>query len=129
MKAAIERRRFRRADLDVEVLIRPVKQPQEDRSVIHGQVKNISLAGLLCFVNAPCSLTPGESVTCCITIPPDQSRWFPFTRLAGKGTVIRLDPVAQGRRAGEQPDGEPFLGLAVAFCPDVTALGSIEMMY
>ena len=129
MKAAIERRRFRRADLDVEVLIRSVKDGQENGAVIHGQVKNISLAGVWCFVTAPCSLTSGESVTCSIVIPSEQSRWFPFTRLAGKGTVIRLDPITQGRRVGEQADGEPFLGLAVAFSPDMTALGSIEMMY
>ncbi len=124
MKAVVERRQFRRADVDVAVEIRP----QRDGGLgepIAGQVKNVSLAGVLSYVQAPCALQAGDQVVCSMTIPESQNRFFPFTRLHGKGWVVRIDEIASGRRAGDVPEGEQWLGLAIAFAPDVTALGSI----
>jgi hypothetical protein len=79
-------------------------------------------------VKAPCALQVGEQVICSIAVPPEQSRWFPFSRILGKGWVTRLKPIAMGRRDGdwvpESPE-EELLGLVVAFNPDVSALGTI----
>jgi len=120
MRSGVERRQFRRAEVDVPVAIR------FDSGSATGQVKNVSLAGVYCYTNSPCALKPGESVTCAIAIPPEQTRAFPFTRIAGKGWVVRVEPVPAGRRAGENPSDEDLIGLAVAFTPDVTALGAVE---
>jgi len=125
MKAVMERRRFRRAELDVPVSIRSWGQ-EETGEAITGQVKNVSLAGVYCHVPAPSPLKPGQQVICSISVPPEQARWFPFSRVQGKGWVVRMDSVQTGRRAGEAPPDEPLLGVAVAFMPDVTALGTIE---
>ena len=127
MKTAMERRRFRRAALDVPISIRPLGQ-EESAGPVMGQVKDVSLAGVYCYTKTPCRLQPGERVVCSISISQEQTRQFPFSRLLGKGWVVRLEPVPVGRREGEHPpeDEETVLGLAVAFTPDVAALGTIE---
>ena len=127
MRASVERRRFRRAELDVPVSIRAMGTQVTDTGPIVGEVKNISLAGVYCHVKASCALTPGQSVLCSVMIPEEQSRWFPFTRVTGKGSVVRLEPVPVGRRAGEEPTDDHLVGMAIAFASDVTALGTIPM--
>lgn len=127
----MERRQFRRAEIDVPVAIRPANadgsQPSPpSETVVTGQAKNVSLAGVYCYAKSPCPLKAGERVTCSVAIPPEQARLFPFTRLVGQGWVVRVDPIPMGRRAGENPSEEDLLGLAVAFTPDVTALGTVE---
>lgn len=129
MRASMERRRFRRAELDVEVTMHPLGAPEGIDSTVFGRVKDLSLAGFYSHVKTPCSLKVGDMAMCSVAIPPDQSRWFPFTRVTGKGSVVRLDPVPQGRRTGDSPEGEELMGVAVAFAPTVTALGSIEAIY
>ena len=129
MKATAERRRSRRAELDVTVEIRPAGAGQEPSAFppLTGEVKNISLAGVYAHVKAPCPLQPGQHIICSIHVPPEQARWFPFARILGKGWVIRLDPVQVGRRAGEAMPEDQLLGLAIAFAPDVTALATLEL--
>ena len=121
----MERRRFRRAELDVPVMIRSVEEGGSGAEVT-GQVKDVSLAGVYCHIKAPSPLKPGEQVTCSVAIPPEQVRWFPFTRLTGRAWIVRIQSIQGGRREGEAPSGEQLLGVAIAFTPDVTALGSIE---
>lgn len=129
MKTAVERRRFRRAELDVPVTIRQAdNHSTHDSEPIIGQVKDVSLAGVFCYVKAPCALQVGEQVVCSVAIPQEQARWFPFNRILGKGWVARLKPIPMGRRGGDRLGTEPeeeILGLAVAFHPDVSALGTI----
>jgi len=124
MKTTMERRRFRRAELNVLMTMRLVNQDAEAEPVI-GQVKDISLAGAFCYTEAPCFLKLGDAVICSIAIPPEQARLFPFTRVLGKGWVTRLEPLLVGRREGERQPEEALLALAVAFSPDVAALGTI----
>jgi len=129
MKSVMERRRFRRAELDVPVTIRPANNNNNSGEPIEGQVKDVSLAGVFCYVKAPCPLQVGQQVVCSVAIPPEQSRWFPFNRILGKGWVARLKPIPMGRRGGDRlaaTEEEEVLGLAVAFNPDVSALGTIE---
>jgi c-di-GMP-binding flagellar brake protein YcgR len=47
MKSVMERRRFRRAELDVPVNIRPANPAEHDSEPIVGQVKDVSLAGVM----------------------------------------------------------------------------------
>lgn len=130
MKTGIERRRFRRADLDeVRVQIRPYTDGSAEPVLsqpITGQLKNVSLAGFFCYVKQPCELQTGQLIAASIELGPEQRRLFPFSGLFGKGWVIRQDTIARGRRAGELHNDEHLIGLAVAFAPDVAALGMIE---
>lgn len=124
----MERRHYRRAELDVPVAIHPLKEggtAQTERAIT-GQIKNLSLAGLYCYTKAPCPLKAGEQVACAIAIPREQARFFPFTRLTGKGWVVRTESVPMGRRAGESQSEEELMSVAVAFTQDVTALGAVE---
>ena len=127
MKTAMERRRFRRAELDVPVTIRQANQDHSAGEPIIGQAKDVSLAGVFCYVKAPCQLQVGESVVCSIAIPQEQARWFPFARILGKGWITRIKPIAVGRRGGDRiaESEDALLGLVVAFHPDVSALGTI----
>ena len=126
MRSGVERRRFRRAELEgIPVVIRSLEKPG-NAAPVTGEVKNASLAGVYCQVSAPCSLHPGDSVLSSIDIPSEHARAFPFARLAGKGLVVRVEPLPVGKRAGEVSADEPLLGLAVAFSSDATALGTIE---
>lgn len=84
---------------------------------IVGQVTNISLAGLLCHVAGSCVLQAGDEVNCHVLIPPPERRNFPFQRILGRGTVVRIMP---------DSSAAPSFNLAVAFMPDVTAFGAIE---
>jgi hypothetical protein len=126
MKTAGERRQFRRAELDVPVAIRVLDAEGAAETAITGQVKNVSLVGIYCYVKDPSTLKAGQQVICSLSVPPEQTRLFPFSSVHGRGWVVRAEPVPMGRRAGESPTSEQLLGLAVAFAPDVTALGTIE---
>ena len=123
--SAIDRRRSRRADVDGAITLQLVKEGTLN-ALLTGQVRNVSLDGVLCHVKAPCELTKGDHVNCSLSIPQEQSRFFPFSRLLGQGVVVRVEPVISGRRAGETLASDQVVGLAVAFAPNVTALGTID---
>ena len=128
MKGTIERRQFRRAELDLSVVIRSLEQKEgTPPTTVTAQVKNIGLAGVYCHLTSPCPFAPGERVISSVCIPATQARFFPFTRIGGHGWVVRVDEVSPGRRAGESTTDQLLLGLAVAFAPDVTALASIDL--
>ena len=131
MKTMAERRQFRRADLDIPIMIRPNSEEEEGSpgAALEGQVRNVSLAGVFCHLPTPCSLKTSQTVTCSIIIPAEQGRLFPFTRLHGKGWVVRISPVVPGRRAGDASPNEQVLGVAIAFTPDLTALGTLEHQF
>ena len=130
MKTLSERRQFRRAELDVTIAIRPIEEEEgASMTVIEGRVKNVSLAGALCYVPTPCPLKTGQAVVCSVTIPLEQARLFPFARINGKGWIVRIAPMAAGRRSGDFAQGEQSLSVAVAFAPDVTALGTLEQKF
>ena len=123
MSPTIERRKSRRADTEAPVPIE-LRDGNSAPPVI-GQVKNISLAGALCHVQAPCALKPGDEVICSCSLPREGARGFPFQRILGKGRVVRVEAVAGGRRAGETPSEQDLVAVAIAFAPDVTALATI----
>jgi len=125
MRATVERRQFRRAEMTVPVVIRPVGDDGSKAAPISGQARNVSLAGVYCYVPASCSLKADDSVTCSVSVPRDQTRTFPFTRVVGKGWIVRSEPVQEGRRAGDSHGNESQVALAIAFAPDVTALGTL----
>ena len=122
---ATERRQCRRANLNVSAEIRSVGV-SGSTSTLTCEVENVSLAGFYCLAKAPVPLKSGEAVMCSVVVPPEQAQVFPFRRLHGKGWIIRTEPVPTGRRTGESPADHPMLGVAVAFAPTVTALGTLE---
>ena len=123
----LERRHFRRMDIDVSVKIGRL-DAAADATIepIVAPAKNISLAGVYCYLKAPSDLAVGDAVMCSINVPPAEAKIFPFARLHSKGWVTRVDQILTGRRAGEIASGEQLVGIAIAFASDATALATFE---
>lgn len=91
MKAEeVERRRHRRVELGVPILLRQTQDETEATSFQEGLTKNISLAGVACRIPPHQAPSVGEAVVLSITIPYESRREFPFSRLAGRGRVVRV---------------------------------------
>ena len=81
-----------------------------------GETKDVSLAGVYFTTPAWQDVQPQEILTVSVSVPREQSRDFPFSRLAGRGRVVRVDALS-----GETPD-ERRLGIAVEFAEDLSIL-------
>lgn len=112
----VDRRRGRRVSLQAPILIRrPEGRPAASRE--EHAVGNISLAGAYFETERP-DYAVNEAVFASIAIPEAERRNFPFTRLAGRGRVVRVQALEPTPAAG----GKPRFGVALEFSPDVTAL-------
>ena len=110
-----ERRRHRRVPLSVHVLAK--RTAAGEQGIFEsGETKDVSLAGVYFTTPAWQDVQPQEVLTLSISVPREQSRDFPFSRLAGRGRVVRVDP-----QSGETPD-ERRVGIAVEFADDLTVL-------
>ena len=111
-----ERRRGRRVSLEAPVLIRRVVE-QEPSVFTEHRARNISLAGVYFETDAKNSYAINDSLITSVSIPEPQRREFPFTRLAGRGRVVRINELPPSDSAGQQR-----FGIAVEFSDDLTAL-------
>ena len=115
-----DRRRQRRVNFQVPIQIRRAGTeglgPPEDAVAI-----NVSLAGV--YFESPRGQTyaPNESIMVSISIPEPLQREFPFTRLAGRSRVVRVDALP-GRRASD----DTRQGVALEFGEHVTALSAMH---
>ena len=110
-----ERRRHRRVPLAVHVLAK--RTAMGERGVFEaGEARDLSLAGVYFTTSAWRDVQPQEVLTVSIAVPRKQSRDFPFSRLAGRGRVVRVGP------ADDATPEEPRLGIALEFAEDLTVL-------
>ena len=84
-----------------------------------GETKDVSLAGVYFTTPAWQDVRPQELLTLSVSVPREQSRDFPFSRLVGRGRVVRVEPLH-----GEVPDAARRLGIAVEFADDLTVLSA-----
>ena len=110
-----ERRRYRRIPLRVRLLVKRTLSAQEGSSE-PGETKDVSLAGVYFTTATWKQVQPHEVVTVSVAVPRDQTRDFPFSRLAGRARVVRVETI-QGEMTGE-----PRLGVALEFGDDLTVL-------
>ena len=118
--APSERRRYRRIPLPVQVLAKRAQpgEPGESDRFQSGLVQDVSLAGVYFTTPAWKRIEPQEMLTVSISVPREQSRDFPFSRLVGRGRVVRVQPVE-----GETPNTAQ-LGIALEFADDLTVLAA-----
>jgi len=115
----VERRRGRRVALDAPLRIRALS-PRETPSFQQKLAKNISLAGLYFETDEQEPYAQNQIVMAAVSIPEHRTRDFPFTRLSGRGRVVRIEPLpAQGAAARRR------FGVALEFGDDLTALTAI----
>ncbi len=113
-----ERRLGRRVGLEVPLLIR--REGTSDDAFHQEVTKNVSLAGVYFEADGSYPLTLNESVMASVSISEAHTREFPFTRLAGRGRVVRVSPLPS-----EQGKERQRVGVALEFGKDVTALTAI----
>jgi hypothetical protein len=78
--------------------------------------KDLGLAGVYFETDAETGFAVDEVVMTSVAVPELQRRAFPFTRLAGRGRIVRVQ---------ELPGGEKRIGIALEFGDDVTALTAL----
>ena len=118
-RTGVERRRGRRANLKASLLIRrfgtsglgPAKEELAE---------NISLAGVYFETEESSAYVAHDVVMTSVSIPDQHTRQFPFTRVAGRGRVVRVHELPV-----EDPSGRKRFGIALEFGDDVTALTAI----
>ena len=115
----VERRRGRRIALEAPVRIRPANTA--DISAFQSETAtNVSLAGLYFETERTLPFERNDAVVATVSIPESKTRDFPFTRLSGRGRVVRVEKL-QPSASGEQARH----GVAVEFGEDLTALSAI----
>ena len=111
-----DRRRGRRVSVEAPLLIRPSGEGMPT-SFQQERTKNVSLAGAYFETAKGEGFAINVPVVVSVSVPIAETRQFPFTRLAGRGRVVRMFDL--------QPEGavgHKRFGIAVEFGDDVTAL-------
>ena len=117
-QGSVERRRGRRAYVEAPLLIRRTgAQGSASREEV---TKNVSLAGVYFETEEGHPYTDNDMVMASVSIPEANAREFPFTRLAGRGRVVRIEPIPQ-----QEPSRSKRFGIALEFGHDLTALSAI----
>ncbi|MBI4341067.1 MAG: PilZ domain-containing protein [Candidatus Omnitrophica bacterium] len=114
----VERRRGRRVPLAIPIMIRQGtgRQPQ---TFEEEATRDISLAGVY-FETERESYAVDDILMTSVVIPDVQTRLFPFSRLAGRSRVVRVDPLPQPSASGRKR-----FGVALEFGDDFTVLAAL----
>lgn len=108
-----EHRKERRFELNLSVLIkRPMPEEETFTEVIS---KNISRGGLY-FTASEWDIEPQEEVIVSVSVPKEKTKIFPFSRLAGRAKVVRVEQFGQQR----------WQGVALQFSDDLTYLAAVS---
>jgi c-di-GMP-binding flagellar brake protein YcgR len=115
-QGGIERRRHRRIDLTVPILARRNSEGSS-AEFKEGVAKDLSLAGMYFTTAGWNELRADEIMTLSVSVPSDKLRNFPFSRLAGRGRVVRVEELAK-----VADSGPTLYGVAIEFGQDLTVL-------
>ncbi len=115
----VERRRGRRISLTAPLVIRRADASAGAAGEAH-VTKNVSLAGLYFETDQQQAYKLQDVVIASVSVPDTQTREFPFTRLAGRGRVVRVDALP-----AEHEQASTRCGVALEFGEDLTALTAI----
>lgn len=117
-RASVELRRGKRAPIEVPVLIR--RTGAHSAASREEVAKNVSLAGVYFETEEGHPYVSNDIVMASVSVPEERSREFPFTRLAGRGRVVRVEEISSRSESGRKR-----FGIALEFGQDLTALSAI----
>lgn len=117
-QGSAERRRGRRLNLEASLLVRHDDVKEAGPFQTH-TTKNLSLAGVYFETEREPPFAVNEMVIASVSVPESYRQGFPFTRVAGKSRVVRVDELGSEGAAGKR------YGVALEFGNDVTALTAI----
>jgi c-di-GMP-binding flagellar brake protein YcgR len=115
-EAGIERRRHRRIDMAVPILARRNDEGAQ-AAFREGMAKDISLAGVYFTTAGWKEIKADETMTLSVSVPQEKVRSFPFSRIAGRARVVRVEELAK-----VSDDGPTLFGVAAEFGRDLTVL-------
>lgn len=116
----VDRRRERRAVLQVPIRIQRVGFPYPAESE-EAVTLNVSLGGVYFETDHPQAYAPNDVLVASVSIPETLTREFPFTRLAGRSRVVRVDEMPEARA----PDATRYR-VALEFGENLTVLSAIR---
>src|SRR3989338_971098 len=114
-RGGVERRRGQRANVEAPLLIRTAGQAAA--AFQQETTKNISLGGAYFEAASGEGFSVHAPIVVSVSIPIAQTRRVPFTRLAGRGRVVRMYELPS-----QEVGGQKRFGIALEFNDDVTAL-------
>ena len=108
----VERRHGRRLALQAPLAVRRIEGKDAEEMV----TANVSLGGLYFETDRP--YQPQEAVIISVGVPESNRRDFPFSRLAGRSHVVRVDDLSP-------QEGRKRYGIALAFAESLTTLFAV----
>ena len=114
----VDRRRYRRVALRVPIVLRGLEEGMRATGRA-GLTENISLAGVYLRTPKGKPVAKDDLVTLSISIPQEAMRQFPFSRLMGRGRIVRVEELPEAGKAETNR-----LGMAVEFAEDFTVLSA-----
>ena len=87
---------------------------------IERAIENISLAGVYFETDQHDGFRVNDVVMASVSVPESHRREFPFTRVAGRSRVVRVNELPSS-----EPSGRQRFGIALEFGDDITALTTI----
>lgn len=85
-----EKRRFKRLGLSLPVILKYVSDNGKEE-LIDGVTNDVSYNGAFVKDVTPKNLKPNDSLHMSLTVPRDNTRDFPFSRLIGKARIARIE--------------------------------------
>lgn len=86
----VEKRRFKRLDLSLPMKIRRTLSNGKEETH-EGVTANVSFNGAYVVDINLTNINPEDKLNISITVPKDETRDFPFSRIAGKAVVTRVE--------------------------------------
>ncbi len=115
-----EKRKYRRLGLTLPIEVRKIGPPAEP-IFEEATTSNVSLGGAYFRTRTRKHVRPEEGVYISISIPRETARQFPFSRLAGKARVARVEELP-----GNELDPLAKQGIALEFSSDLIVLSAVQ---
>ena len=86
----MEKRRFKRIDMSLPMRLRHILSNGKEE-IVDTITSNVSYNGAFITEKTPESIKPEDNLHISLSIPRDNTRDFPFSRLTGKAKVVRVE--------------------------------------
>lgn len=115
-----EKRKYRRLELALPIEVRKIGPPLEP-IIEEATTTNVSLGGTYFKTRTRKDVKPEQDVYISISVPREMRRQFPFSRLAGKARVVRVEDLP-----GNALDPLAKQGIALEFSGDLISLAAVQ---
>jgi hypothetical protein len=86
----VEKRRFKRLDMSLPTELRHFSSEGKEES-LEGNTLNVSYNGVYVIDISVKNIKANDTLNISLSVPRDETRDFPFSRIAGKARVARIE--------------------------------------